>query len=308
VSTKRALRVGRREIEISNPDKALYPDDHLTKADVVAHYQAVADVMVPHLRGRPLTLRRFPDGIGRGGFFQKGASDHFPGWVRTADVPQRSGAAPVRHVVCDDAATLVYLANLACLEFHVGLSRVDDLERPDRFVVDLDPPDGVELGVLRAVVRRVRDLVARVGLEPFVQATGGKGFHVMAALDRSADFDEVRAFARDLARHLAERDPDRLTVEQRKNKRGDRIYLDVNRNAYGQTAVAAYSLRARPGAAVATPIDWPELGRTEPAGYHTDTVRRRLGRKRDPWAGLARRRGSAARAHRKLAKLADAGG
>nr|WP_237710771.1 hypothetical protein [Saccharopolyspora spinosa] len=149
------IEVEGRRIELSNPAKVLYPDDGYRKHDVVEYFRSVAAVMVAHTRGKPLTLRRFPDGIGSGGFFQKEASNHFPEWVRVASVPQRGGQGVVHHAVVDDAATLLYLANLACLEFHVGLSTVDDLDRPILAVLDLDPPEGADLAGLRYVVRLV---------------------------------------------------------------------------------------------------------------------------------------------------------
>jgi bifunctional non-homologous end joining protein LigD len=157
----------------------------------------------------------------------------------------------VRHVVCQDAATLVYLANQAAIELHIWPSTTDKPEHPDRLVIDLDPPDGTTVATLRAIARQVRDLYKKVGLTPFVQATGGRGFHIVAPLDRSADYEVVRALAADLVNHLA---ADQTTA-QRKEKRGDRVFLDIGRNAYGQTFVAPYSLRARPGAPAATPLD-----------------------------------------------------
>lgn len=280
------LRIADQDITLSRPDKELFPADHLTKRDVIDHYRAVADAMVPHLAGRPLVMRRYPDGIDAGGFVQQEASRHFPDWLATVDAPRRGGSGSVEHVVCDDATTLLYLANQATVEFHTWLSTTRDLERPDRLVIDIDPPRGAEVAELRRVARDLHDLFESVGLTPFVQATGGRGFHVVAPLDGSADFDEVRSLAQDLADHLVALDPDRLTTAARKARRGERIYLDVNRNAYGQTFVAPYSLRARRGAPVATPLDWSELGRTTPDRYRPPGIRRRLARKADPWVAL----------------------
>jgi bifunctional non-homologous end joining protein LigD len=279
------LDIDGRSIRVSNSEKVLYPDDGYSKGDVVDYYRWVADAMLPHLRGRPLTLRRFPDGIDAEGFFQKEASDYFPDWIRVEPIPQRGAEEPVHHVVCEDAATLVYLANQACLEFHVGLSTVDNLERPSRFVVDLDPPAGVELPELRSIVKAMCERFRHAGLVPHVQATGGKGFHVVAALTGEVDFDQVRAAAREMADDAANED-ERLTTEQRKDKRGDRVFLDTNRNAYGQTMIAPYSLRARAGAPAATPLERSELARANPRGYGLANMTRRLAQKRDPWADL----------------------
>jgi bifunctional non-homologous end joining protein LigD len=279
------VHIAGHDIKVSNLGKELYPEDHLTKGDVLDHYRAVAETMVPHLAGRPLTMRRYPDGVGTDGFFQKDASDHFPDWLRVVEVPQRAGGT-VSHVVCDDPASLVYLANQATIEFHVGPAPAEDPEHPDRLVIDLDPPSGTSTAVLHDIARRVRDLYDDIGLTPFVQATGGRGYHVVAPLDRSADFALVRELADGLADRLATHDPELLTTAQRKQRRGDRIFLDAGRNAYGQTFIAPYSLRARPGAAVATPLDWDELGRSAPARHTAATIRRRLARKTDPWAGI----------------------
>ncbi|WP_199035413.1 non-homologous end-joining DNA ligase [Glycomyces salinus] len=288
-----------RDVDVSRLDKEFYPEDHVSKGDVLDHYRAVADTMLPHLAGRPLTMRRFPDGIGAEGFFQKHASDHFPEWLRIAPMRQR-GDGSVRHVVCDDEATLIYLVDQATIEFHVWLSTVDRPESPDRLVIDIDPPPRTEAATLHQVARRVRDLGSEIGLAPFLQATGGKGYHVVAPLDRSAEFDLVRGLAADMADLLVERDPDLLTTAQRKDKRGDRIFLDVNRNAYGQTFIAPYSLRARPGASVATPLDWSELGRSAPNGHTPETVRRRLAQKSDPWSSLAEHAAAPAAARERL--------
>lgn len=289
-------------VKISKPDKVLYPDDDVTKNDVAMHYAAVAEAMLPHLRDRPLTLRRYPDGIGGEGWFQKQAPDHLPDWVRVAEVPQRSGGKG-HYVVCDSRETLAYLANQAALEFHVWPATASAPEHPDLVVIDLDPPDGMALKDLRATARQVRDLYEAVGLTPFVQTTGGRGYHVVAPLDGETDVDEVREFAREAADHLAAQHADQLTTALRKEKRGDRLFLDANRNGYGQTFVTPYSLRARPGAPVAIPIEWSELGNAEPAGWTVFTARRRLAQKADPWRDIHRHAASAKRAREQLRKL-----
>ncbi|WP_246258545.1 non-homologous end-joining DNA ligase [Amycolatopsis anabasis] len=292
------------EIKTSRPDKLFYPDDGVTKGDVVEHYRRVADVMVPHLRGRPLTLRRYPDGITGENWFQKEASDYFPDWIRVEKVPARSdGSGSVHYVVCDDAATLVYLANQATIEFHIWTSTVDALDRPDLMVIDIDPPDGTEVAQLREVARSTRLLYEHIGLTAYVQATGGRGFHVVAPLDATADYETVRGLAADAARVLARHAPDQLTTQVRKDKRGNRIFLDVNRNGFAQTFVSPYSLRSRPGAPLATPLDWKELGRAEPNGWDPDRARQRLARKADPWRTMQKNAASAARARERLAEL-----
>jgi bifunctional non-homologous end joining protein LigD len=270
----------------SNPDKVLYPQDSFRKQDVFDYYRAVSGQLIAHARDKPVTLRRFPDGIGAEGFFQKEASRHFPEQIPRASVPQRGGGPPVHHVLVDDEDALLYLADQACLEIHIALSTVEDMERPVLAVLDLDPPEDVGIATLRDVVRTMCERFADEGFAPHLQATGGKGFHIAAPLNGDRGFDEIRSQVRELADRAARDDPQRLTTEQRKNKRGDRIFLDTNRNAYGQTMIAPYSLRARHGAPAATPLDPEELGRANPRSYGLSNMARRLAQKSDPWRDL----------------------
>lgn len=274
-----------RGVRVSDPDKIFFPESGITKGEVAEYYGRVADTMLPHVRGRCVSMHRWPDGIAGGDFYQKEAPDHFPGWIRTETVP-RKGDGSVRHVVADDAETLVYLADQGCLTPHVWLSRVDSLETPDRMVIDLDPPgEGVgSVDDVRWAARRLRDLLDDVGMVTWIMTSGSRGLHVYVALDRSVDFDTTRAFARDVAQLLAHRHPDRLTTEQRKEKRRGRIFLDYLRNGYAQTSVPPYAVRARPGAPVATPLEWDELSGVDPTSYTVRNLFRRLGQKPDdPW-------------------------
>jgi bifunctional non-homologous end joining protein LigD len=282
-----SLRVGGRTVKVSSVGKPFFPDAGLVKGDLLAYYRDVAEVMLPHVAGRPLNLQRFPDGVAGKGFWQQGAGGHFPDWVRTVTVERRGRGGTVDHVVCDDAATIVYLANLATVTFHAWTSTVDHLARPDLVVFDLDPDPGQGLDVVRAAARAVRAACEELGLTPFVQTSGSKGYHVVVPLEPGPDVEVVHDFAADLAALVAARDPDRLTVEWRKANRQGRLLLDTARNGYAQTLVAPYSVRPRPEAPVATPIDWSELGRVEPRSYTVANLRRRLARKPDPWAAMA---------------------
>ena len=292
--------------DVSRPDKVLWPDPGVTKADLARHYEQVASVLLPHLAGRPLVVHRFPDGIGEQGFYQKQVPRGAPEFVDTVDVHADTRRGHVEHVVIDeedgghDVETLDYLANQACLELHRWLSRTDALDDPDLLVIDLDPPEGGGLDALRRAVRATREKLEAIGLVPYLMATGGSGYHVVTPLDRSAGFEDVRALARAVADRLVADDPDGLTVEQRIASRGDRIFVDTNRNAYAQTAITPYSPRARPGAPVATPIGFDELGTVRPDGYDMAGVRRRLARKADPWAGMLDAARSAHRARQSL--------
>ncbi|MHC5705516.1 non-homologous end-joining DNA ligase [Streptomyces tirandamycinicus] len=250
------VRAGRRTVEVHRPEKVLFPADGFTKADLVDYHRAIAPHMLPHLRGRPLMLERLPDGLGGPGFMQKDTPESFPDWVRRAEVPKEGGT--VTHTVCGDTATLVYLADQACVTLHRWQSRTDRPHHPDRMVFDLDPPED-DFEPVRRAARLLGDLLAELRLPSALMTTGSRGLHVIVPLGRRHAFDEVRAFAKDAADLLAASHPDRLTTEARKAARGDRLYLDVLRNGYAQTAVAPYSVRAREGAPVATPVSWDQL-------------------------------------------------
>src|SRR5829696_7376169 len=282
-----SLTVGGRTVQVTSVDKPFFPETGMTKGDLLAYYRDVAETMLPHLAGRPLNLQRFPNGVDGHGFWQQGASDHFPDWVRTVTVERRGRGGTVDHVVCEDAATIVYLANLATVTFHAWTSTIEHLARPDLVILDLDPDPDQGLEVVRAAARAVRAACQELGLAPFVQTSGSKGYHVVVPLQPGPDVEVVRELADDLAALVAARDPDRLSVEWRKAKRDGRLLLDTARNGYAQTLVAPYSVRPRPEAPVATPIDWSELGRAEPRSWTVANLRRRLARKPDPWAGMA---------------------
>lgn len=297
-------RFGPYSVELSNTDNVLFPDSGITKGDLIAYYRRIADVMLPHVKDRPLTLHRFPDGIDASGFYQQRVSDYFPGWIQTCETPRAdSGDDAIEHVLCNNQATLAYLANQAAITLHGWLSRTPEVGHPDRLIFDLDPPDDDFAGVRRAA-RQVSELMQSIGLTPFAMTTGSRGIHVVAPLRVDSDFDEVRNLARDMASRLEKQHPDKLTTEQRKEKREGRIYLDIMRNAYGQTSVMPYAVRARPGAPVATPLDLDELDDSslDPRGWRLGNIHRRLGQKDDPWADIQRHASSVNRAREAMRK------
>lgn len=279
------LRFGRLSVKTSSLDKVLFPQSGITKGDLVDYYYRIAETMVPHMEGRPLNMRRFPNGIDEAGFFQQEAPDYFPEWIERVTVDKQDGR--VVHAVCNDAATLTYLANQNTITPHVWLSRVNDLRKPDQIVFDLDPARD-DFGSVRTAARNVKSVLEENGLTAFVMTTGSSGIHVRAPIVAQHGFDDVRAFCRGLAAELAQRHPGQLTTEQRKQKREGRIYLDVMRVAYAQTVVTPYAVRAREGAPVATPIEWEELGRTTARKYTIRNIFRRIGRKPDPWRAMHR--------------------
>jgi bifunctional non-homologous end joining protein LigD len=270
-------------VEIPRPDKEMFPG--ASKQDVARYYADVAEVMLPHLAGRPVNMQRFPDGIDGQGFYEKRVPDHFPDWVERVRVGTRDGSQ--EQVVVGDERTLVYLAAQACLTPHAWLSRTDRLDTPDQMVFDLDP-SGDDPDAVRRATRMTGETLADLGLTSFVKTTGSRGYHVVVPLRPADDFDSVRSFARAVASLLQSRDPDLFTTEQRKRKRDERVYVDVMRNAYGQTAVPPYALRARDGAPVATPIEWDELSRVAPDRYTITSLKRRLAQRADPWQDFTR--------------------
>ena len=291
------------KVAVSRPEKILFPQEGITKADLAAHYERVAPYMLPHVRGRPISMQRFPDGIEGYGFFHKDVPDHFPAWVRRVKVAKRGGS--VTHAMAMNADTLVYLAGQACITPHVWLSRADNLRRPDRLVFDFDPTRE-DFGAVRRAARDAGELLRELGLEPFAMVTGSRGVHVWVPLQRRSGFEDVREFALGVAQVLVARRPDALTLEFRKAKRGERMLVDVNRNAYAQTAVPPYAVRARPGAPVATPLEWGELSdsRLRPDRWTLKTLPRRLAAKGDPWAGMSKSASGLADPRARLARIA----
>jgi bifunctional non-homologous end joining protein LigD len=278
-----SVRAGKRNVTVTNRAKVLFPESGITKGDLIEYYVAVAPKMLPFVRERPLTMERFPDGIDGERIMQKNASKYFPDWIPRATVPKKAGS--VQHVVANDTATLAYLANQASITQHVWLSTIDRPDTPDQLVFDLDPSRD-DFGDVRATALVIRDVLADLGLVPFVKATGSKGLHVVAPLRRARGFGGVYAFAASVAQRLVDDRPQLLTLEFFKAKREGRILLDINRNAYAQTVVAPYSVRARPGAPVAAPLDWSEVEdrRLRPDGI---SMREALERP-DPWSAFAR--------------------
>lgn len=289
-------------VEVDKPGKVLFPEAELDKSDVSDYYERISGLMLPHLKDRPLTLHRFPEGIDGVNFIQKHVPDHFPEWLPSVEVEKESGT--VVHPLAHSADTLRSLVDQGSLALHVWLARKDRPDYPDRLIVDLDPP-GDDFTPVIGAAREVRDLLQRTGLTPFVMTTGSSGLHVTVSLDRSADFGVSRDFAQEIATSLADRHPEQYTTEHRKDLRQGRIYFDVRRNAYAQTGIAPYSVRAKPGAPVETPLEWDELGKSglTPRSYGISNQFRRLAQRDCPWSDLDRHAGSVKEAAKRLRLL-----
>jgi bifunctional non-homologous end joining protein LigD len=286
------VAVDDQPVNVTHADRVVFPDIGLTKGELVDYYRRIAPHAVPHLRGRPLTMQIFPKGAAEPGAFVKERRAHYPDWVGSAEVPvsdatrkRRTNGLVMPVVDAEDA--LVYLANQGMVTPHVWLSRADRPEHPDRMVFDLDPSDD-DFALVQRTALELRDLLTDLGLVPYVKTTGSRGLHVTVPLDRSATTDEVGAFADAVAADLVTRHPDRLTTEFSKAERAGRLFLDVLRNRPSQTEVAAYGVRARPGAPVATPLEWDEVRDRSltPDRWTVRNVFRRLVQRSDPWEGL----------------------
>ena len=271
---------------ITHPEKVLFPDDGITKGELAEYYEAVAPVMLPHLRGRPVTLERYPSGIGGKGFWQKDVSRGFPEWLERVEVPKKDGA--VRHPLAGDARSLLWMANQNAITLHVWPSRVPDLLRPDLCLFDLDPSSD-DPAIARAATLEVRDFLAGIGLRAWVKTTGSKGFHVAVPLDGTAAFEEVAAFAHRVGALLVRRHPEGLTQEFLKVDRGGRVLVDTGRNGWSATFAAAYTVRARAGAPVSAPCTWAEVERGEiaPRSVTLRAMAERLAAVGDLWSDLS---------------------
>jgi bifunctional non-homologous end joining protein LigD len=274
---------------ITHPDKVLFPDDRITKGELAAYYDAIAPFMLPHLRQRPITMERFPAGIGAKGFLQKDVVKGFPAWLKRVEAPKRGGT--VHYAIAGDRRSLAWLANQNTIAMHVWTSRAPRLDRPDICVFDLDPsredPD-----VLRTVLLGLRDLLDELGHPSWVKTSGSKGFHVAVRLKARATFEDSSRLASRVADAFVQRYPKLLTMEFSKADRRGRIFVDIGRNRAGATFVAAYSVRPKPGAPVSAPCTWEEIerGAVGPQTFTLRTMAARVATVGELWAGVLRGR------------------
>jgi bifunctional non-homologous end joining protein LigD len=274
-------------VPITHPDRVVYPDQGVTKAALARYYAAVADHLLPHVRGRPAVLVRCPDGLGQACFYQKHAGPWAPASLRRVRIAEKTKTAD--YLVIEDVAGLVGLVQMGMLEIHTWNAEARRLEAPDRLVFDLDPGPGVPWRAVVVAARLVRSTLEAAGLASYVKTTGGKGLHVVAPIDPGPGWVECAAFAERLAEGLVAETPRAFTATMAKAARRDRIFIDYLRNQRGATSVAAFSTRARPGAPVSVPITWDELGAIRASDHFTiaSTLRRLARLAADPWAGYA---------------------
>jgi bifunctional non-homologous end joining protein LigD len=291
---------------ITHPEKVLFPaeggGEAITKGEIAAYYEAIAPVMVPHIRARPITMERYPAGIGKKGFIQKDVSKGFPSWLERVEVPKKDGT--VHHAIVTDTRSLLWITNQNTITPHVWSSRAPDLYHPDICVFDLDPSvDDAEM--LRAAALGLRDFLEKLGLPSWVKTSGSKGFHIAVPLDGEAETGEVSWFAHHVGATLVMLAPDYLTQEFSKADRGRRILVDTGRNDYSATWAAPYAVRAKPGAPVSAPCTWEEIERGEvgPRTFTLRTMAERVAAVGDLWADMRRRKKSLRRAAQRLRSM-----
>ena len=291
------------EVDLTNTDKILFPKAEITKGMLIDYYARMGDLILRYAKNRCVSMNRFPDGVGTKSFFHKDAEDYFPDFIKRFPV-KRSDGTTIKYVVPENVATIVYLANLAAVP-HLWLSKIDAIKKPDRLIFDIDPPEGKKFGELRKTALHLKGVLEdELGLDTFIMTTGSRGLHITIPIKPEHDFKTVKQFAKDVAQLLVLRHPKKYTLEIRKKNRGDRIFLDILRNEFGQTAVAPYAVRFIEGAPVATPIAWDELKKIKSSQhYNLKNMKRRLSRYEDPWKKIDDHERSIKKAITKIAKL-----
>ena len=271
---------------ITHPEKVLFPEDGITKGELAAYYEAIAPLMLPHIKGRPITMERYPAGIGEKGFIQKDVAKGFPEWLERVEVPKKGGT--VRHALANDTRSLLWIVNQNTITPHVWTSRVPRLDQPDLCVFDLDPTDDESPAVLRDAALLLRELLTERGHDSWIKTSGSKGFHIVTRAKDMSTKGAAARFANRIGREVVERDPTHLTQEFSKADRGGRIYVDTGRNGYSATFAAVYAVRPKPGAPVSAPCTWAEVesGAVVPRTFTVRNMAERVARVGDLWSDL----------------------
>jgi bifunctional non-homologous end joining protein LigD len=281
------LKFGKISVPLSNQDKLYWPEEGITKGEVIDYYQQVAEYILPYLKDRPQSLRRNPNGISEKGFFQKDAGDNTPDWVKTVSLPADSANRNVDYIICNDKATLAYLSNLGCIEFNAWNSTTKQVDNPDYLILDIDPSDKNTYDDVVDVALAAKEILDKAGCISFAKTSGATGMHVFVPMGCKYDYDAVKHFAEILAHLVTEKLPKTTSLERSLEKRGQKIYLDFMQNRKGQTISSVYSLRPKPGASVSTPLDWKEVKHSlDPKQFNIKTILNRLDKKGDLFKGV----------------------
>lgn len=268
------ITVSGHSLELTHLNKVLWQKEKFTKGDILNYYQDVAEFMLPYLKDRPLMMHRYPSGIQEGGFYQKNVDGHMPKWVET--VPIRHQNKKVNYVMVQDKATLLYVVNLGCLEFHPFHTRISDAHHPDYMVLDLDPED-ISFDYVIELAQMIHEFLTKAKVKCYCKTSGGRGLHIYIPLGNHYDDDQVKAFSQLIALRIQEKWPAIISLERMPAKRQKKIYIDFLRNSFGQTVVAPYSIRPKPEAPVSTPLKWTEVKKgLDPLDFTMKTVPQRL--------------------------------
>lgn len=299
-----SLKLGGHTVDLTNTDRVMFPDAGITKREVIDYYKDVADLMVPELANRALTMERFTKSIDEGGFVMKHAQKHYPDWIPRAELGEKT---VVEYPVCNSQAALVYFANQGAVAFHIWASPIDAPDHPNEIVFDLDPPDLSAFPLVRETAHVLKDLLEELALPVFVKTSGSKGLHVVTPVDGKASYEQVRELVAMIAKLLIERYPELVTLEFHKKDRKGRLYFDTGRNIMGATFVAPYSLRGRPGAPISAPLTWNEIDDPSfaPNGVTLRDWPARRDAVGDAWYGWRKKPGSVAKAIKRLGALTE---
>ena len=278
------------KINLAHLNKVFFPESLITKGDIIKYYQKVAPQSLFYYENRPLTVTRAPDGIQGQIFTQKQIPTFYPDWIDRCELAKKDGK--ITHILLNKEATFVYLANQGCITFHLGLSKVDKINYPDRLIFDLDPSSDASsldsIALLKFVAIKVRELAHSLNLESFIQTTGSRGFHIYIPLDQTSSFEDVHNFAKKFATYLSKTYPEKITIEQRIADRGNKIFIDYARNSYGLNSVAPYTIRTKENAPIATPLWWEELEdkSINSQSFNIKNIFTRLKVVKNPWVAI----------------------
>ena len=290
-----SITIDTHTIELSNEQKILFPKSKITKGDLINYYQTIAPIMLPYIKDHPIAMQRFPDGIDHEGFYQKEAGEYFPNWIERKTIKHKAGHQTT-YVLCNNTATLVYLANQAVITIHHWLSTNAKQRSPDRMIFDLDPTHKNTWKDLVTTALLLKKIIESYDLTPFVMTTGSRGLHITIPLKQIHTFKHVRMFAQQIAQQAITSNQTLVTLEVRKEKRKNKIFIDTLRNQWAQHAVAPYTVRALEHAPIAMPITWQELEKT-PINAQTYTIKnglKQVNQHKHPWANFYQKAGNIA--------------
>jgi len=283
-------KIGRKTVPLTNLNKVYWPVEGYTKGDMIRYYESVSKFILPYLKNRPLSLKRNPNGITEEGFFHKDAGEHAPSWMKVEDIYSDSSHKTIHYLVCNDLPSLVYIANLGCIELNPWNSRVGALDNPDYLVIDLDPADENTFDQVVEAANVVHDIFARNGTDTYCKTSGSSGLHIYIPMGAKYGYEQVKEFGHIIAMMVVEQIPSFTTIERPLNKRKGRMYIDFLQNRQGQTLASAYSIRPKPGATVSTPLEWKEVKKgLHPSQFTIKNAISRFEKKGDLFEGVLKK-------------------